>query len=311
LKHRLLLRQLSAFGFDENNLPAQIKDWQAFLARIERAYSDADQERYLLERSLHISSQEMQERWQLIEQERAKTAHSGKMASLGEMAGGIAHEINNPLAVIKTLAGQASEVLNDENSDKALVLGALKKIEGTVDRIAKIVHGLRTFSRDSSADPFVSSSLASIIEDTLVFCLERFRQHQVRLLYTPVDPALHIDCRPMQISQVLLNILNNAHDAIAEKEEKWIQLEIQDGESEIQIWVTDCGHGIAPEIQQKIFQPFFTTKTLGKGTGLGLSLALGILTAHGGALRVDPNCANTRFVIALPKKATKAAPEVA
>ncbi|HEX4924120.1 MAG TPA: ATP-binding protein, partial [Bdellovibrionales bacterium] len=112
---------------------------------------------------------------------------------------------------------------------------------------------------------------------------------------------LVIACRPTQISQVLLNLLNNAHDAVAEQTEKWVKLDVRDLGDSVELSVTDSGAGIPPEIQEKIMQPFFTTKQIGEGTGLGLSISKGLVDSHHGQLRLDAKSKNTRFVVLLPK----------
>jgi len=100
--------------------------------------------------------------------------------------------------------------------------------------------------------------------------------------------------------------LNNAHDAIAARAEKWIKISVVDGNGFLEIKVTDSGTGISAEIREKIFQPFFTTKEIGKGTGMGLSISSGIIKNHCGELRVDEKCPNTCFSIRLPKKQLRA-----
>lgn len=109
-----------------------------------------------------------------------------------------------------------------------------------------------------------------------------------------------LNCRGVQISQVLLNLLNNAFDAIELLPEKWIKLDAMKMEDTIVIHVTDSGHGIPEEEREKIFQPFYTTKPIGKGTGLGLSLSRKIVQDHKGTLTLDTNSAHTRFVIKIP-----------
>jgi signal transduction histidine kinase len=104
----------------------------------------------------------------------------------------------------------------------------------------------------------------------------------------------------IQISQVILNLLNNAFDAIQDATDKWIKIQTYIEHGQVQIRVTDCGHGISNEVAKKIMQPFFTTKPIGKGTGLGLSISKGIVEAHQGKLTIDTESKNTCFVITLP-----------
>lgn len=226
--------------------------------------------------------------------------NSSKMYSLGVMAGGIAHEINTPLAIIAINLSNVKEALTRENYDKRQAVEALESIEKTTFRIANIVKGLRTFSMDGSKDPFTTVKLKSVIEDTLSLCQERFKEHEMALRVPIIREDITLDCRPTEIGQVLLNLLNNAYDAVHSAQEKWIEIEIRDGDS-IEISVSDSGAGIQPELRNKIMEPFFTTKEIGKGTGLGLSISKGIIESHNGTLVLDPKSKHTKFVIRIPK----------
>lgn len=235
--------------------------------------------------------------------ERARSMYSSKMATLGEMAGGIAHEINTPLTVIKLLAGQSLDIFADQTPDLERIKTNFGKIEKTVDRIARIISGLRAFSREGKNDPSTKTAIAGIVDETLAFSKEKILSHEIDLSVTHADPEAEIDCRTTEISQVLLNLLNNAHDAIVDNvESKWIRIESKIIGTEAEISVTDSGLGISEKALDQIFQPFYTTKEIGKGTGLGLSISKGILEAHGGTLACDSACPNTRFVMRLPLK---------
>jgi C4-dicarboxylate-specific signal transduction histidine kinase len=108
-------------------------------------------------------------------------------------------------------------------------------------------------------------------------------------------------CRPSQISQVILNLLNNAYDAVVGRNEAWIKIDVRSSDDAFEIAVTDSGEGIAPSVADRIMTPFFTTKPMGKGTGLGLSISSNIMIDHGGTLKLDRSCPRTRFVVTLPK----------
>jgi signal transduction histidine kinase len=235
-----------------------------------------------------------------------KLVNSAKMAALGEMAGGIAHEINTPLAVIKMVTSQMAELLEEKDFDQPAFLKTVKTAQATTDRIASIVAGLRLFSRDGSRDAFQKVSVAKVIEQTVSLCRERFKTHSVSLRVDPVSEAFFFDGREVEISQVLLNLLNNAFDAVSGLEEKWVRVAAWAEPDWIEFQVTDCGMGIPPEIRKKIFQPFYTTKGPGKGTGMGLSISLGIVENHRGELLIDTNSVNTKFIIRLPRKQPRA-----
>ncbi|MEK6579858.1 MAG: HAMP domain-containing sensor histidine kinase, partial [Bdellovibrionota bacterium] len=114
--------------------------------------------------------------------------------------------------------------------------------------------------------------------------------------------SLAIQGRQTQLSQVLLNLFNNAYDAVQTLTDKWIKIKVADTDQWVEIWVTDSGPGISSEVVSKMFQPFFTTKGVGKGTGLGLSISKKIIETHGGTLNVEMESPNTCFRITLPKR---------
>ena len=231
---------------------------------------------------------------------------TSKMSALGEMAGGIAHEINNPLAAIRNLSGQLQEVMDDDPIDRALVKGMALRVEQSTSRIAKIVQGLRSFSRDGSQDPVEQVQVFQLVEETLNLCKERFKNQGIEMVLDPIDSGLSVEGRPTELSQVLLNLLNNAHDAVEALQHKWIRVSAADtSDGRVEIQVTDSGSGVSPQVREKLFQPFFTTKEIGKGTGIGLSISRGLIQRHHGELTLDPECGNTRFLIRLPKTVTR------
>jgi C4-dicarboxylate-specific signal transduction histidine kinase len=186
-----------------------------------------------------------------------------------------------------------------EKVESMMIKQSAQTIENTVNRIAKIIGGLKTFARDSGNEEVSLVKVSFILEETIPFCAEKFKNKDVdlRIHY---DHSVEIQCRPVQISQVILNLLNNAYDAIADLEEKWVELKVQKTEHSVLISVTDSGDGISEEVEQKMMLPFFTTKSLGRGTGLGLSISAGIIESHKGKLYYDRSSSKTKFVVELP-----------
>jgi C4-dicarboxylate-specific signal transduction histidine kinase len=175
-------------------------------------------------------------------------------------------------------------------------------IRETAERIAKIVKSLRQISREGSSDTFRLTPLSKILGETLQICRAKFAANGVELILPRPIPEMNIPCREVQIAQALFNLLQNAFDAVLEKEgERWVRLEVEPREGSVVISVVDSGPGIPLELRPRVMEPFFTTKPVGKGTGLGLSLSKTIAEDHGGSLEYGEDRGHTRFSLVLPK----------
>lgn len=242
------------------------------------------------------------EKEKMILEQRQRLISSAKLAALGEMAGGISHEINNPLAVIHARAGSLKEMALRGEVDISKLAYSAEKIELTSKRIAKIVKALRNIARDGEKDPFGRASVRAIIEDAVEISKERFQHHLIKFQMPEISSELIVECRAVQISQVILNLLSNAFDAAKDVEDRWVRLEAISMGDRVEIIVSDSGSGVSFEIRDKIFQPFFTTKEPGEGTGLGLSVSKAIIDDHHGSIQIDERSPYTRFVVSLPVK---------
>jgi C4-dicarboxylate-specific signal transduction histidine kinase len=234
-----------------------------------------------------------------LELQRSKVEYAARLSTIGEMAGGIAHEVNNPLAIIVATSYQLQRLLEDALPDNQSWKVPVQRLEETSLRISAIVQSLQYFSRQGERDPFEKTPVALIIERTLQLSRQKFIKNEIQLHVGEI-PNVELTCRPAQISQVLINLLNNAFDAVLKSEIKKVDLAFQQSDQGVTFSVTDSGPGIAPNIREKIFEPFFTTKQVGEGTGLGLSVSRGIVQEHQGEITVHSRPGQTTFEIFLP-----------
>lgn len=236
--------------------------------------------------------------------QREHAEHINRFKSLGIMAGGVAHEINNPLMIIAGNATVLAKILEKENVHNPRAFESIGKINKTVERISRIVKGLLALSRDPSQDPFETNQFKNIVDYGMLLLSEKYRAFGVTLKQTG-EIDLPINCKFAQIAQVLTALLQNSLDAVRNLDNPWVEVSCIDLGEEVEISVMDSGTGLSQEVQEKIFTPFFTTKDVGEGTGLGLSISKGIIESHGGSLVFDPTSPHTRFIITLPKHQAK------
>jgi len=235
-----------------------------------------------------------------LENEHLKLISSSKKAVLGEMAGGIAHEINNPLAIIQGVSGKMKILLEHNKLDKDLTLDSIGKIIGTVKRIKDIIDALRLHSRDESTVPTQLNHIEDIFDSALALCAEKMKYSGVNIEKIIHDKNIEVYCNEVQINQVLVNLISNAYDAISGKEHPWIRIEAKKSQHKVIISITDCGEGIHPDIIEKMMLPFFTSKEANNGTGIGLSISESIIKSHHGKFYYNYHSPNTQFVIELP-----------
>lgn len=241
-------------------------------------------------------------RLQNIESEQNLAFQSSKMAAIGEMASGIAHEINNPLMIISSYNRVIKKNLDSEPINREQILKYSEKIDLTITRITNIITSMKRVSRDSSNEEYRPVSIAEVFEDVLPLCSEKFLTAGVEIKIDIESKVFNsqVLCNKVQLSQVILNLMNNAYDAVEFANEKWLEITCEKNHNTLIISIIDSGKGIPTNIQDKIFQPFFSTKDPGRGTGLGLSISRTIITRHKGKIYLDPNYRHTRFVIELP-----------
>lgn len=238
---------------------------------------------------------------EIIIEQTTQLIHSSRLAIVGEISAGIAHEINNPLAIISSSSHLLSRFNKSQEFDNATLARYLGKINKSTERISLIVKGLKYFSSHSDErTPKQNCFIQNIIDETTPFCIDHLNSFDIKFEVNNI-PNQIINCHPVQISQVLINLLKNASDALVENEalDKWISINFREEEDYFYFIVSNGGDKISEDVASKIFNPFFSTKHT--GTGLGLSISQTIMKGHGGELYLDVNnYSNTTFVVKHP-----------
>lgn len=236
-----------------------------------------------------------------LDRQRDALAQAQRLAAVGEFAAGIAHEINNPIGIIKGLAGTLRHQLDLPDQDVSEFRDDLLAIEETVDRVARLVQGLKIFARDGDLIVREHADLAETIHQTIELCTPKLKDAGVHIS-ADLEGDLSMTTNPTQVGQVLMNLVSNASHAIADLEDKAITIKATSLPNQaVQIEVRDSGRLTDAHVIANMMTPFFTTNSAGDGTGLGLSISHGLVQALGGRLYFDPSRPNTTFVVELPK----------
>lgn len=241
-----------------------------------------------------------------VRRSQQQLTQSAKMATLGEMATGLAHEINQPLNVMRMAIVNVLKRLSNGDVQIEYLTEKLQRIDAQVQRAARVVDHMRVFGRRSEVEqqPF---DPAQALEGTLSLLSEGLRGKGVEVRLSQADIPVQIKGYVDQLEQVLINLMVNARDALLSQREKnpelrpWIAVHTEHDSRHVRIWVEDNGGGIDPRLLERIFEPFFTTKPIGVGTGLGLSVSYGIVENMGGRLSVSNGEHGARFCVELPR----------
>lgn len=243
----------------------------------------------------------------VIKNQQMQIMESSKYHVVSQVADSVAHEINNPLAIIgATLESLEMKLEKSEHIESAVALKASAKVSKTVDRITKIVKGLKAISYNGGLE-FEMTKLSQVFEIAFDFCRVLLEKEEVEISFENDLSVLEeeIECYPVQIAQVLINLIKNSVDAISDEEEKWIRIGIKTGGERVKVSVYDSGKSLTQAEKDKIFQTYYTTKKLGEGTGLGLSISKTIIEAHGGVMGVSGESIHTEFTFEIPKRQRK------
>ncbi|CAN7624500.1 ATP-binding protein [Phenylobacterium sp. LjRoot225] len=243
---------------------------------------------------------------EVLERERAEArlqalqsdlVQANKLASLGQIAAGVAHEINQPVAAIRAYSDNAALLL--DRGREAEAKKNLAAIGELTERVGSITDELRAFSRRATGR-LEPTSVAEAIEGSLLLTNSRVRRRQLRVVRPKIDPALRVMAERVRLEQVLVNLLQNAFEAVEGAALPEVRLAVDARETEIAITVSDNGPGLAPEVAESLFLPFVTTKP--RGVGLGLVISRDIAAEFGGRLTVDsPPGEGAAFTVTLPR----------
>jgi signal transduction histidine kinase len=310
----------------------QLKKQQIEIISKNKALEEYNEEIKVINEEVHSKNEELTVTLDEIKRIQNQLVQSEKMASLGVLSAGIAHEINNPINFvyaginsllrdfkdIEPVINEVSKINPDTDElqvkikkiqelkeeyyfDEAFeaIPEIIKDIKIGADRTAEIVKGLKSFSRVDKTE-LQTLNIHEGLDTSLLLLKNKYKNHiEVIKEYDSQIPL--INCFPGKINQAFLNIISNAIDSIAEKGKIWITTEYK--KNKIQITIKDNGCGMPKEMLEKVFDPFFTTKPVGKGTGLGLSITYGIINDHHGKISVksEPD-KGSKFIISLPIK---------
>lgn len=227
----------------------------------------------------------------LIRETEKELASSKKLASLGSLSGGLAHEINNPLAILKGQLGIMEKVLKKDKQEDPFLTKKFISINTSLDRIQSVVDAFRTFSRDNYMTGFEEIDLSKCIEEA-VSLVDYDGKCEV---INEVKQTISVQGNSDLVIRIFVNLLTNSVQAIEGESSSWIKITQQEGA----IVFTDSGSGIADDVADQIMDPFFTTKPVGMGTGLGLSLCQNIAHMHGWTLKLNRESKNTEFILEL------------
>lgn len=233
-----------------------------------------------------------------LEVMRERLNQAARFAAIGELAGGVAHEINTPLGVILLAADQLKVSMGDNSSAQKQI----NLITETAERIARITQTMKALSRADNSTPHQATQLSAILEDVLSISRYKLRDTNVKVFIDASAHDLRIVCNQMQLSQVFINLINNSCEAIANLRDRWIQISVEAGSDVCRILFCDSGVGVCSEHAEKLFSSGFTSKSNEGGSGLGLTICKNIMEAHGGFITLDRAAPNTTFVLALPRE---------
>lgn len=251
----------------------------------------------ILEKMIEDKTREIYQNNELLKEQQAKLMFNAKLASIGEMATSIAHEINNPIGIIEGQLRRLKYHIELEEHDKVNPL--IGKIENNTHRVIKIIKGLRQLSKSSETESLKTISLKTFFEEFKDYNHVKTIDSNINVYYPDFKEDILILAKETSLAQIITNLINNSLDAIANSENPWIKIKLDCKEDLCQIKVTDSGDGIEKINIPKLFDPFFTTKEFDKGTGIGLNICKKLSKELEGDLIYQEDEGHTSFTLSL------------
>ncbi len=311
-QRKAMIHILADYEHDRSHLAKQTERLDNSRRALLHILQDSHQSNLRLENSrkamIHIMSdlkettEEVQQREQELREKQEQLVQAGKLATLGELTTGVAHELNNPLNNIGLFIGNAIDLIELGMADPhpERILQELQNAMHQVHKATEIISHLRTFGRATSVsrEPV---GITQVIRRALTLVQEQLRLRQIEVKLLLPEQEVFVMGNAIQLEQVFINLLTNARDAMVHSTRKIISIGCTKQGNIVDIHFCDTGPGIPVELEQRVFDPFFTTKEVGAGTGLGLSITYGIIKEHQGTIMVE-NCPDegALFLIQLP-----------
>lgn len=263
-------------------------------------------------RNLEKTNVELGNALKNLKQTQAQLIQAGKMAAIGELAAGVAHELNNPLSGILGYCQFALEKITQKplkeltGEDISIYAEYLKDVEQQSKRCKAIIQSLLKFSRASVKGDFQPTDVNSVLKETFTFVKYQLEKNKVKLEEMLSSSLPPITGNASQLQQVFTNLILNAIQAMPEGGKLTVRSRVSQEKKTLEISFADTGEGISKENLSKVFEPFFTTKKVGEGTGLGLSVSYGIVKEHGGEIQVESTEGKgATFTVILPLRSTE------
>ncbi len=320
-QRKAMLHILGDYEQDRSRLARQTERLDNSRRALLHILQDSHESNLRLERTrkamIHImgdlreTTTEIERREHELRDKQEQLVQAGKLATLGELTTGIAHELNNPLNNIGLFVGNVIDQVELGAFEAARVREDLARAMDQVRKATEIISHLRTFGRAATVT-FEPVSIHEVLARSLSLMHEQLRLREIEVTLDLDDGDVVVHGNPIQLEQVFINLLTNARDALASSGRKQILIWCGRGERRARIRVADTGGGIPQELEQRIFDPFFTTKSVGAGTGLGLSITYGIIQEHHGAISLENRPGEgATFLIELPLSLEREEPEAA